>query len=131
MSQAPTVKISRIKMVFLYILSKQKILFKFFIKKEAHRIYNALLYMARPAEIESTTFWSVARRSIQLSYGRIIIRITRTTNSIVRQTLEKVNPFFHFFFEASADSPAVAKRPVVRLRKYWCEASLYHKEVRL
>ncbi len=27
--------------------------------------------VARPAELESTTFWSVARRSIQLSYGRI------------------------------------------------------------
>ena len=27
--------------------------------------------MARPAEVESTTFWSVVRRSIQLSYGRI------------------------------------------------------------
>ena len=27
--------------------------------------------MARPAGIEPTTFWSVVKRSIQLSYGRI------------------------------------------------------------
>ena len=30
-------------------------------------------YLARPAELESTTFWSVARRSIQLSYERICL----------------------------------------------------------
>ena len=37
-------------------------------------LYQAELlpvYMARPAGVEPTTFWSVVRRSIQLSYGRI------------------------------------------------------------
>ena len=41
-------------------------------KKEPRKLYTfGALYLARPAEVESTTFWSVVRRSIQLSYGRM------------------------------------------------------------
>ena len=32
--------------------------------------------MARPGGLELPTFWFVARRSIQLSYGRTVIQIS-------------------------------------------------------
>ncbi len=48
--------------------------------------------LARPAEIESTTFWSVAKRSIQLSYGRIFCtHEIHGAHNILIQNKEKSN----------------------------------------
>ena len=33
--------------------------------------FNLLILLMRPARLERATFWFVAKRSIQLSYGRV------------------------------------------------------------
>ena len=40
---------------------------------------NLLKIMMRPARLERATFWFVAKRSIQLSYGRKSARILTST----------------------------------------------------
>jgi hypothetical protein len=38
-------------------------------------LFGSLDFMVRPDRLERPTFWFVARRSIQLSYGRILLTI--------------------------------------------------------
>ena len=46
--------------------------------------------MVRPVGVEPTAFWSVAKRSIQLSYGRISL-----DTMIVYNKCDKNSIFFH------------------------------------
>jgi hypothetical protein len=47
--------------------------------------------MARPEEVESTTFWSVVRRSIQLSYGR---KLSKSTFILYQTKFDMSTSFF-------------------------------------
>ena len=58
--------------------------------------------MARPVGIEPATFWSVVKRSIQLSYGRIVFRFLSSRCShqrsyIIQQKDHLCKTFFEFF----------------------------------
>ena len=58
--------------------------------------------MVHPVGIEPATFWSVARRSIQLSYGCYLQKLSFTVDVInihcpLKKSNEKLN-FFRFFF---------------------------------
>ena len=54
--------------------------------------------MARPAGIEPTTFWSVVKRSIQLSYGRIFRCSYQQCFVIITESVLNCNNFFSFFY---------------------------------
>ena len=41
------------------------------------------MYMVRPERFELPTFWFVARRSIQLSYGRLFFKDVRKTRELL------------------------------------------------
>ena len=42
-------------------------------KKEFLQTLTVIFIMARPRGVEPLTFWSVVKRSIQLSYGRYLV----------------------------------------------------------
>ena len=75
--------------------------------------------MARPAGIEPTTFWSVVKRSIQLSYGRIVFhflssRCSHQRSYIIQQKDHLCKTFFEFFsfflsFSAILQNPLINK----------------------
>ena len=60
--------------------------------------------LARRRRFELPTFWSVARRSIQLSYRRIQRRSFSDRHSIITQTIFKINSKFKKLFYLSISS---------------------------
>ena len=53
--------------------------------------------MARPVGIEPATFWSVVKRSIQLSYGRVSRCSYQQCFVIITEFVSICNNFFYFF----------------------------------